>query len=157
MKLTLRPLGDADIPLMTQWLNKEYIRRWYSDPADWLYELQGRGGEFAFLHHFIVLHDGAAIGFCQYYDCADANHMEDWYEVTQRGETYTIDYLIGDERYLGRGCGKEIVRMLTELIANLGAGEIIVDPDQGNLPSCGVLKANGYVYDEKMKYFVKRL
>jgi ribosomal protein S18 acetylase RimI-like enzyme len=156
MNLTLRPFEDADIPLMTEWLNKEYIRKWYSDPADWLHELHARGGEFSFLHHFIVLHDGEAIGFCQYYDCADANHMEDWYEVTTRGETYTIDYLIGDERYLGHGYGKEIVRMMTEIIANLGGREIIVDPELDNLLSCGVLKANGYVYDEDMKYFVKR-
>ncbi|WP_202067152.1 hypothetical protein [Enterococcus sp. BWB1-3] len=40
-------------------------------------EIRKRNDAFKFLHYFIVLMDGQAIGFGQYYCCADAE--EEWY------------------------------------------------------------------------------
>lgn len=152
-KLNLRPLCDADIALMTQWLNKDYIIKWYNDPEDWLTEINARHGEYSWLHHFIVMDGDTPIGFCQYYDCFDANELEDWYDVSERGDTFSIDYLIGDEAYLGKGYGKAIVALLTETVKeNEAAKQIIVQPDTENHASNHVLLANGYVYDEAKKY-----
>lgn len=157
-KLALRPLENADIPLLTSWLNKDYILRWYHDPADWLAEINGRHRDFAWIHHFIVTDGEASIGFCQYYDCFDTGDMEDWYSVTSPGCTFSIDYLIGDEAYLGKGCGKAVVALLTKTIRQTtNAKHIIVQPDTENLPSNHVLLANGFVYDEQNKYHCKTL
>lgn len=43
-KITLRPVEDEDIRLLTAWLNKEYIRKWYHDPEEWLTEINNRNG-----------------------------------------------------------------------------------------------------------------
>lgn len=156
--ITIRPLQDADIPMMTAWLHKDYILTWYHDPEDWLTEIDGRSGEYAWIHHFIVMEGDTPVGFCQYYDCYDANDMEDWYEVTEPSDTYSIDYLIGDEAYLGKGYGKAIVALLTETIGKLGqVRRIVVQPDTENHASNGVLLANGYVYDAEHAYYVKVL
>ena len=155
--LILRPFADSDIALLAEWLHKDYILKWYQDPAAWLEEIHGRHIAFAWIHHFIVLHGDTPIGFCQYYDCVHANALEDWYEVTQQDDTYSIDYLIGEESYLGKGCGKAIVRLLTERIAQEGARQIIVQPDSENQPSSHVLLANGFVFDAALDYYVKTL
>jgi RimJ/RimL family protein N-acetyltransferase len=146
-ELSLRPFADADIPLFSRWLEQDYIRKWYTDPEDWLHEVSHRQDEFCWLYHFIVTLDGAAIGFCQYYDCYHANTLEDWYEVTTPGETYSIDYLIGEPAYVGKGYGKEIVRQLTEMVRATGVKEIIVNPEAENQPSNHVLLANGFIYE----------
>jgi RimJ/RimL family protein N-acetyltransferase len=145
--ITLRPFEDDDLPLFARWLSRDYIQKWYHDPDDWLDEIRRRHGDFGWLHHFIVMADGVAVGFCQYYDCFDANALEDWYTVTTPGETYSIDYLIGQPDYLGRGYGTAIVARLTEMVRALGGQEIIVNPEAENLPSCGALRANGYVFE----------
>lgn len=156
--LTLRPLSDADIPLMARWLHQDYILKWYHDPEDWLLEINGRKGEFAWIHHFIVMDGQTPVGFCQYYDCFDAKDMEDWYQVARRGETFSIDYLIGERDWLGKGHGKAIVRLLTDTIRALaGARYIVVQPDKQNQASNHVLLANGYHFDEQKGYFVKQL
>jgi RimJ/RimL family protein N-acetyltransferase len=156
-ELSLRPFEDTDIPLFSRWLEQEYIRKWYTDPADWLYEVGHRQDEFCWLYHFIVTLDGVAIGFCQYYDCYAANALEDWYEVTTPGETYSIDYLIGESAYVGKGYGKEIVRQLTEMVRATGAKEIIVNPEAENQPSNHVLLANGFGYEGEKGLYRKRL
>ncbi|WP_229441718.1 GNAT family N-acetyltransferase [Enterococcus sp. CWB-B31] len=76
--------------------------------------MRKRNDAFKFLHHFIVLMEGQAIGFGQYYCCADAE--EEWYGEVQLNEIYSIDYLIGEEAQLGKGFGTGIVGLLTEAV-----------------------------------------
>ena len=156
--LHLRVVEDTDIPLLKNWLSKEYILKWYHEPDEWLHEINERKGTFSWIHHFIVMKETEPIGFCQYYDCFDANELEDWYTVTQRDNTYSIDYLIGNEDYLGKGYGKKIVRLLTTTIStNKRAKEIIVQPDKENEASNHVLMANGYIFDSEKNYYIRKL
>lgn len=154
--LTLRSLTDADITLMDVWLNKEYIIKWYENPADWLHEIKERHGAFSFIKHFIVMEGETPIGFCQYYDCFYAK--EYWYTVDKQNDTFSVDYLIGEEAYLNKGYGKTIVALLTDTIKNNeSCNRIIVQPDQDNIASNKVLIANGYTYDKQKKYYCKLL
>lgn len=59
------------------------------------------------------------IGFCKYYDCYDARGLEYWFTVNTPGDTFSIDYLIGDEAYLGKGYGKAIVALLSNAIQTI--------------------------------------
>lgn len=155
--ISLREFTDEDIGLMTQWLNKDYILKWFSKAEPWLEEINARNDRFAWIHHFIVVQEETPIGFCQYYDCFDANDTEDWYDFTRRG-TYSMDYLIGNEDYLGKGYGKAIVSLLTKTIEQTGqCRQIIVNPDRDNHPSNRVLWANGYVFDKHKGYYYKNL
>jgi RimJ/RimL family protein N-acetyltransferase len=156
-----RKITDADIPLMVKWLNKEHIKKWFEIPGlcsidDWLYEIKNRNGEFSWLNHYIFEIDGEPFGFGVYYDCWDAK--EDWYEVETEREIFSIDYLIGESSFLGKGYGKEIVRFLTEAITTVPTAKyIIVKPDGDNLSSCGVLTANNYRYNEDKKYYALQI
>lgn len=157
-KLTLRPVCDKDISLLTSWLNKDYILKWYHDPDEWLAEINERHSTYSWIHHFIVMDGKMPIGFCQYYDCYNANDMEDWYSVTRHGDTFSIDYLIGNEAYLGKGYGKAIVKLLTDTIQQKeNANRIIVQPETENHSSNHVLMANGYTYDKQNEYYFKLL
>ena len=154
--MILRTVCDSDLPLLAEWLRKDYILKWFQDADDWLYEIEERSSSFAWIHHFIVMMGETPIGFCQYYDCFDGNAFEDWYDVTVGGDTFSIDYLIGNEAFLGKGYGKAIVKLLTDrILADENAKRIIVQPKHENLASNGVLLANGYVYDKSLGYYVR--
>lgn len=154
--LYLRKLEETDVALLNLWLHKPYILRWYEDPEAWLDEIRQRQGTFAFIHHFIAMSGGQPVGFCQYYDCYAAG--EDWYSVSAPGETYSVDYLIGEEAYLGKGYGKQTIQLLLETIRReTQAEEVIVQPEEENLPSCRALAACGFSYDEALAYYRLRL
>lgn len=155
-QLTLKPLRAEDIQLVEKWLQKEYILKWYHEPEDWLTEINKREEDFSWIHHFIAWVDNLPIGFCQYYDCYDANDLEDWYEVTQKGHTFSVDYLIGEEAFLGKGYGKEMIRLLTELLFKKEkAKRVIAQPEWENEASKGGFLANGYAYEETNSYLFK--
>ena len=157
-ELNLRTVTNDDIGMFTEWLNKDYILKWYNAPDDWLHEINERNGDFSWIHHFIVMDGETSVGFCQYYDCFDAGDIGGWDSVTQRGDTYSIDYLIGNEAYLGKGYGKAIVKLLTDIIRQKEqAKRIIVQPDKENHSSNHVLLANGYTFDEQKDYYYKLL
>ncbi len=152
--LKLCTIEDKDIPLLEKWLNKDYVIKWYVEPEAWLHEVKERFNEFKFVSHYIVTLNEKPIGFCQYYTCSDAG--EDWYgDITLNG-TYSIDYLIGEEEYLGKGFGKSIVYLLTQKIFSLSnAKKIIAKPEFDNKASCNTLLSNGFIYDQRNMLYLK--
>jgi len=91
--LNLRDFSETDIPLFTEWLNKDYIKKWYTETEEWLKEVSCE--DFAFVHHFIVTDNSKPIGFCQYYEYSQSG--EDWHGTADIKDTYSIDYLIGEK------------------------------------------------------------
>ncbi len=147
--LELRLLGDEDIPLMETWLNKEHVKRWYEIPHmgvtidDWMSEILERNGRFNWLHHLIALWEGCQVGFCQYYQCADS---EEEFGTMPLAGTYGIDYLIGEEDYLGKGLGKGMVALLLDKIFSFpDAQRVTADIDRENKASEHTLLSCGFV------------
>ena len=150
--LILRVFEDGDLQLLDKWLHKEYIKKWFEVPdictiEDWLHEVKNRNDEFRWLSYFIVMSEDCPIGFCTYYKCMDAK--EHWYGEISLDGVYSMDYLIGEEKYLGKGIGNKMIEELAEMIfSNEEAKKIIVQPDKNNKASCRVLLSNGFVLDK---------
>ncbi len=149
--MRLREFSNEDIPLYSKWLEKSYVKKWYGDPNDWLIEVESPA--FAFIRHFIVEEYDKPIGFCQYYDYSIPG--ETWHGTVDVEGTYSIDYLIGDEEFLGKGYGTKIIRALCEKVfAETEAQRIIVQPDEENAASCNTLRSAGFVLDEENKIYI---
>lgn len=146
--LELRLLNDADIPLIEIWLNKEHVRRWYEIPDlgitidDWISEIKEHKGEFQWITYLIVTWQERPIGLCLYYKCEDSKD-EDFGTLPLTG-SYGIDYLIGEETFLGKGLGKGIITLLVDQIFTLqDAQRVTANVDVNNkaseraLISCG--------------------
>ena len=153
----LRPVTEEDVPQIEKWLYAPHVSPWFEDADDWLTEIRGRAGEFSFLRHFVAVENDTPFAFCQYYDCYDAR--EDWYAVDAPGQVFSIDYMIGEPAYLGKGYGQALVAALSGMVKarESGAWEIIVQPDEQNAKSIRVLEANGYRYDGGVGYYRKGL
>lgn len=152
LKIILKEFNNNNVELFEYWLSKEHVRKWYTEPEEWIREVKLRDTEFSFVKHFIVYINSNPIGFCQYYDCSFAN--EDWYVKPPLGNTYSIDYLIGEKDNLGKGFGKKIIAILVDKISKIaGVKRIIVKPESENLASCNVLMANKFVFDNEKQYY----
>lgn len=38
--ISLRPSNKYDFPILEAWLNKEYIKKWYGEPEEWMREIR---------------------------------------------------------------------------------------------------------------------
>jgi len=148
MPIALRPLADEDVNLFLKWLDKDYIYKWMCPKGDehrqeWLNEINDRHGKYSFIKHFMVYFNDVKIGFCQ---CLDCFYAQEYYgAIAEKGSTYGIGYLIGEEEYLNKGIGKTIIKILEEKIIQIGGKEIIADPLPENTVSIKTLLNNGFV------------
>lgn len=150
--VSLRKFNNSDLELYQKWLYKEHVAKWYHEPLDWICEVQLRNTEYKWINHYIVEYDNQSIGFCQYYEYV--NSGECWHGDTEMEGTYSIDYLIGEEDYLGKGLGKQIIKRLIDEIKNhSNAKRIIVQPEEENHASCGVLKSCDFTYNSKFQIY----
>ncbi|MDB2179534.1 GNAT family N-acetyltransferase [Citrobacter farmeri] len=156
--LSLREFLDEDTDLLKKWLNNDHVKIWYERPEidlyleNWLEEVQKRDAEYSWISYFIVQQNERPIGFGMYYDCYNAN--EDWYHIESEGEMFSIDYLIGDLTYIGRGYGKKMLKLLISSIKdNTPAKRIVVQPHEDNHSSCAVLLSTGFNFDTSKKYY----
>ncbi|MEG0505689.1 MAG: GNAT family N-acetyltransferase, partial [Raoultibacter sp.] len=109
--------------------------------------------EFSFLQHFIVEVENRSIGFCQIYEYHHSS--ETWHGNTEIDGTYSIDYLIGDTDYLGKGYGTAIINALIEKIRlEPSAKRIIVQPEPENKASCNTLLSCGFSFDTSNEIYV---
>ena len=145
--IVLIPMQQEHLPLFRAWLNNPHVAKWYHDPQDWIAEIEQQDDAFSFVHHFIALAEGDAFGFCQYYPYWMSG--EDWHGAIPQKGTFSIDYMIGEPAFLGRGFGKRIILALLEKISQEpDAKRVIVQPEPENHASCGVLSACGFLFDE---------
>lgn len=156
-QLTLRPLFENDVALVERWLYMPHVAEWYKHPGDWMNELRERHDKFSFITHFIAEYEGMPIGFCQYYDTFFAQEHEVWDDEPDigenQGEVFSIDYLIGEPKYLKRGFGKEMILQMLEMIQKLGAKAVIVEPEKENTASNRALETSGFVGNGGVYYF----
>lgn len=154
--IQLKVLNDGDLELFKKWLYTPHVAKWYSEPLDWIEEIEKRNNEFIWIHHFIVQYKDMPIGFCQFYEYK--NSGETWHGDVDIEGTYSIDYMIGEANYLGKGLGKQIIKCLIDKIKLYSnAKRIIVQPEPENKASCGILLASGFAFDEINKIYYLEL
>lgn len=144
--LNLRIFQDSDLEYMKDWLYQDYVAKWYEHPLSWMNEIAHRKDVYSWIHHFIVVYQGLPIGFCQYYEYRQSG--EDWHGNVELEGTYSIDYLLGDRNYLGKGYGTDMVYLLINEISKQDrAIRIIVKPEEENKASCNTLLSAGFTYE----------
>ena len=152
----LRQLEDKDIELFKNWLYRPHVALWYEHPLSWISEVEARHTGFSFIHHYIAENNEEPIGFCQYYEYAYSH--ENWHGDIKIEGTYSVDYMIGEEKVLGKGFGKQIVKALINEIKMIPeAKRIIVQPDSKNNASCCTLLSCGFIFDEKNEVYLMNL
>ena len=152
----LRDMELSDLPFFREWLALPHVAAWYHDPEDWIDEVAQQSGAFAFVQHFIYESAGRPVGFCQYYPYWLSG--EDWHGNIPLEGTYSIDYMIGDPKFLGKGYGKAMIGSLLEQIKTLPeACRVIVQPEPENQASCGALLSCGFCFDAENQIYLLAL
>lgn len=144
--ISLRAVQDEDMLTIRIWLYGERVRKWFTDPEEWLREIRERHGEFSFIDHFIASSGGTPFAFCQLYPCAPAGEEE--FSLYPREGTYSIDYMIGEDGFVGRGFGKAVVNALVDRVFALPDTQlVVVKPDPDNAASRATLESCGFALD----------
>jgi len=143
MNLKLKTLTDEDMGILYDWLCRKHVKEFFGDPLEWITEIANNRVTALWIHYFIAIADSTPIGLVQYYE---TNKAPEGTGSDEPEGTVGIDYLIGEESFLYRGYGNEIVRETIVKIRQTNKYRfVIADPDIKNPASVSVLINNGFI------------
>jgi aminoglycoside 6'-N-acetyltransferase len=130
-QLTLRPAAPRDIALLRRWDEEPHVVA--ADPNDdwdWEHELMRNPG---WREQLIAEVDGMPMGFVQIIDpLLEDSHY--WGEIEPN--LRAIDIWIGEEAWLGKGFGTEMMRQaLAKCFAAPEVTAVLIDPLASNVAS----------------------
>lgn len=145
--IRLRPLAEADLPLLGKWFAAAHVERWWhasSDPgqirAEYLPCIEG--SEPA--HALIAELPAGPFGYAQWYRWSDyPDHAR---SVGAEPDEAGFDYLIGSPQDCGQGVGAKLIAALVTHVreSDETVAGFVVDPEAANIASRRVLEKNGF-------------
>ncbi len=149
-RIAFRPLAEADLTLLFNWLARPHVKRWYApEPGSFLelaakYRPRTEPGNA--VRAFIFQVDGADAGYIQKYS------VEPFAEYRRRlgleGEpgVMGMDLFLADEWRTGRGLGSFVIRRFTidEVLVDAAVTACIAGPHEGNAQSIQAFERAGF-------------
>lgn len=129
---SFKPLQKTDLNQLCRWFSKSHVKEWWNDNLtddEITAKYQERIANLI-VHPFMVYSQETPIGFIQYYN---ANKIdEDWCSGEPAG-TVGIDQFIGEEDYLNRGNGTEMIKQFVAMLfTDSVIRKIITDVNKNN-------------------------
>ncbi|GHG12741.1 GNAT family N-acetyltransferase [Streptomyces zaomyceticus] len=150
--ITWRRVTEDDFPLLRRWLSRPHVARWWNHETDAAAVARdfgpvARGEEPA--EDWIALLDGVPLGLVQRCLWDDyPEYLAELASVTEvpRGAA-TIDYLIGDPEFTGRGVGPRVIGAMIERtwLDHPGTPSVLVPVVAANRASWRALEKAGLV------------
>ncbi len=135
--ITFRPLQEADLPLLTEWLNRPHILEWWSggdaaaNVATTRAKYLPRIDEDSPVKAYIAVLADEPIGFIQSYVALGSGGG--WWEEERDPGVRGIDQFVCDSGRLGQGLGTAMVNAFVRgLFADPGVTRVQADPDPAN-------------------------
>ncbi len=151
MNITFKEFTLEDVPLYYEWAEREHVKNiWFLDgyqPKEFiLKKIEGNGIDYP----FVILDEGKPIGHIQFWDVHARDLLEkeevDYFTGSPPG-TFGIDLFIGEEEYLGKGYGTEILRKFTRLLfEKYQAQKIVIDPNADNIRAIKSYQKAGFKF-----------
>jgi RimJ/RimL family protein N-acetyltransferase len=132
--LSFRLLTPADLPILHGWLTRPHVAEWWG-PSPSLAEVEQEYGPLTSEHSttrpYVVLCDGAPIGFIQSYVAMGSGGG--WWVDEQDPGMRGIDQFLAHADQLGRGLGTAMVRAFVQfLFVDPAVTRIQTDPTPEN-------------------------
>ena len=136
-RITFRSLQEADLPLLTDWLNRPHVAEWWGG-GDAAFSVETTRSKYlprmdadSPVKAYVAMLADEPVGFIQSYvalDCGDG-----WWKEERDPGVRGIDQFIGDSGNLGQGLGTAMVNaFVRRLLAEPGVTRIQADPDPAN-------------------------
>lgn len=166
-RISFRPIGRSDLPLLQKWLAAPHVAVWWNEPFD-LVSLGAKYGPGIDgrvpIHVYLIQFAGIPIGWIQWYRWRDFPKHS--IQLGADHGSAGIDLAIGEIEMTGHGLGPAVIREFGSdyIFTNGDLGAIVADPSVSNLRSVSAFKKAGFsivrtvqLEDEEFQRHVVRL
>lgn len=152
-KVTFKHPEKYELPCILTWFNKPHIQEYFDHPetGKTIPDLKNYlSGKPHFITHWIAYHDQVPFAYLLTSEVmADENNIYGkWRE--KEGKTYTLDLLIGEEEFLGKGLSHLMIKKFIH-DQFLAATAFLIDPETRNTKAIHVYEKAGFIKAEEFR------
>lgn len=146
-RISFRPIGRFDFPLLRKWLAADHVSVWWNEPYD-LASIEGKYGPGIDgrtpIHVYLIQFEGAPIGWIQWYRWRD--FPEHAILLGAEDRAAGIDLAIGEIEMTGRALGPAAIREFAAnyIFASGDMDAIVADPSARNQRSIRAFTKAGF-------------
>ena len=153
--IEFRPITDADVPQLQEWLRRPHVAEWWRNEDASRYLAQPH-------EHFVILFDGRPVGMIQSYLVAE---YPEWQAIVGDDPGLAgIDLFVGEEELLGTGFGPQVLTAFADEIAFVDPHVLacVATVEEGNRRSWRAFEKAGFrhvrdVEEEDLPHRLMRL
>ncbi|HYF93409.1 MAG TPA: GNAT family N-acetyltransferase [Symbiobacteriaceae bacterium] len=152
-----RRLTMEDLPLMHRWIHTARVKAVWDPDKAWTYsevvdKYQPRTDGSEPTDSFVIMCDGQPIGYIQTYLWRDYPDYAQHLHLTE--EAASLDVFIGDEAYIGKGIGPQmLICFMREIVfANPALDSCIISPEVTNVPAIKAYEKAGFRHWKTMDH-----
>lgn len=147
-----KSLNVDHIALLISWLQRPHITPFWQETNN-LAELEEKfliKLPHQSVYAFIIEHNNKPIGYIQYYEATKVG--EGWWP-DEKPNNYGIDLMIGEEKYLNKGLGPQIIKEFIEFLKSrhTNVDSIIIDPEPTNTRAIRAFEKAGFQKEKLMQ------
>lgn len=137
MKIEFKKFAEEYWPLFLKWSKKQHVKdTWFVDGYEDINKYQEKSKGNGYDYSFIIYLDNKLIGYIQTSDlyayrtlCPNPKGVF----THEDPGTFCLDLFIGEENYLNKGHGTEIVKaFVSKIFKDFHAKKILIDPAYSN-------------------------
>lgn len=157
MEIMFSLLQKNHFSLLLRWLESPHVKNWWDRDIQYTHELikkkytpYTQGFQIIFdtqkkpMYAFIIEIDNQPIGYIQYYNKYDFLPNRDYKIKALHVSLASIDFYIGETRYLGKGIGTKILQNFLKLYVFKEFESCFVSPDTANKSAIFSYKNAGF-------------
>jgi len=130
------------IMLLKSWLQKPHIFKYWGDGGLTIPDfIQFTSGQPSIFNHYFGYYLSEPIVFLMTSIAEEGGHLDKWRE--KEGTNLTLDIMIGDERFVGKGFGSHILQEFFEKKCQ-GVSAILIDPELEHTQAIRVYEKAGF-------------
>jgi aminoglycoside 6'-N-acetyltransferase len=138
--IEFRPIAEADVPQLQDWLRREHVAKWWRDEDASTYLAQAH-------EHYLIVLDGRPVGMIQTYLVAD---YPEWQAVVGDDPGLAgVDLFIGEEGLTGVGVGPQVLAAFTNevVFADPSVAACVATVEEDNRRSWRAFEKAGFRFD----------
>jgi RimJ/RimL family protein N-acetyltransferase len=146
--VSFRPVRDADLAMLAEWLARPHWQEWWGDPVSELAYIRDMVEGRDSTRPFIFEIDGQAAGYIQVWDIG-LHQTEEWardnpWLMQLPAEAVGVDLSLADAAMLSKGFGSRVLRVFCETLRAEGKTTIIIDPGPANHRAVNAYRRAGF-------------
>lgn len=155
-KIIFKKLDREYYGTLKEWWHSERVREFWDNSPEMEQDVDNYvlKGEKTYYDYYIGLYDGVPYALVM----TSEQTKEDFYEyykeyISETGKTYAIDFMIGNEDFIGKHLSSITLRTFVEKYSDEEADRFIIDPEFDNEVAFRCYKGAGFV--DVGEYIVK--